>query len=161
MAQERASEPTEAMSGGWTTYRAEGFSFDMPAEPQASTRSSDSPLGTLTFYFYQSTDGPAQYATAYTDYPVDATDLDAEEVLQDAIQGAAQGFEVANMRAIDLQGNAGIEGEINPPGTYVWFRGILVKNRLYQFIVSAPEAQKDIVNADARRFIDSFTLLAQ
>jgi len=157
------SEPVEASPGGWTTYvsKSEGFSIDMPGEPQASSRSADSPLGKLTFYFYQLSDGPAQYAAAYTDYPVDAADLDPESVLQDAIQGAAQGFDVANMQTLDVQGNSAIEGEINPPGNYVWFRGILVKNRLYQLIVSAPEAQKDSINADARRFIDSFSLLEQ
>jgi hypothetical protein len=80
-------------------------------------------------------------------------------ILQNAIQGAAQGFEVANMQAIDVQGNPGIEGEINPPGTYVWFRGMMVENRLYQLIVSTPEARKDFYNGDARRFIESFKLL--
>ncbi|HST03341.1 MAG TPA: hypothetical protein VLQ48_01250 [Chloroflexia bacterium] len=155
------TRPTQGTSDGWTTFtsQTDGFSVDMPGEPQASTQSTDSPVGDVTFYFYQVTDGPAQYAAAYCDYPVETADLDADMILQDAIQGAAQGFEVANMQAVDVQGNPGIEGEINPPGTYVWFRGMLVENRLYQLIVSAPEAQKELYDSDARRFIESFTLL--
>jgi hypothetical protein len=158
---ERSELPTQDTSDGWTTFtsQADGFSVDMPGEPQASTQSTDSPLGDITFYFYQVTDGPAQYAAAYCDYPVETADLDADMILQNAIQAAAQGFEVANMQAIDVQGNPGIEGEINPPGTYVWFRGMMVENRLYQLIVSTPEARKEFYNGDARRFIESFKLL--
>src|SRR6266487_1741324 len=156
---EPTREPTtQASSDGWTTFtsEADGFSVDMPVNPQASTRTADSPLGELTFYFFQLTDGNAQYAVAYTDYPVPAEELNAEQVLSDAIQGGVQGAEVQNMQTVEVQGNTGIEGEINAQGvTHIWYRAILVENRLYQLIVSSPEADKDQFTNEARRFIDS------
>jgi hypothetical protein len=105
-----------------------------------------------------------QYAAAYNDYPVemDPADLDTEQVLKEAIEGAAQGKEIVNTRAVEVQGNPGIEGEINASAeAHVWYRGILVKNRLYQLIVSAPATDMAEGEANARRFSDSFKLLDQ
>src|SRR5215203_3870028 len=42
-----AGEPTEAAPDGWATFvsEADGFSVDMPGEPQTSMQSMDSALG--------------------------------------------------------------------------------------------------------------------
>jgi hypothetical protein len=157
-----AIEPTLATSDSWMTFSSEagGFSIDMPGEPQMSTRSTDSPLGEVTFHFYQLSDGSAQYVVSYNDYPVPLEQLDAQvEVLDDAIQGAAQGNEMENVQAIEVQGNPGMEGETTIQGQHVWYRAILVENRMYQLIASSPESAKDASAFCARRFIESFTLL--
>jgi hypothetical protein len=157
-------EPTEAASDGWKTFtsEADGFAVDMPGEPQASNQSTESSLGEITFYFFQLAAGDAQYVASYNDYPVASESLDAEQLLNDAIEGAAQGSEVDNLRMVEVQGNPGIEGEINALGvTHVWYRAILVANRMYQLIVTAPEASKEEFDAGAWRFIDSFKLLGQ
>ena len=160
------TEATQATSDGWVTFtsEAEGFSVDMPGEPQETSQTNDSALGKITFHFFQLTDGGMQYAAAYNDYPVelDPADLDTEQLLKEAIEGAAQGKEVVNTRSIEVQGNPGIEGEISVSAeAHVWYRSILVKSRLYQLIVSAPEADVAEGEANARRFINSFKLLDQ
>ena len=162
--EEPTSEPTGAASDGWLTFtsEADGFSVDMPGEPKASNQSTESPLGEITFYFFQLADGDVQYVVSYNDYPVALEDLDAEQVLNDSIEGAAQGSDVENLRMVEVQGNPAIEGEINGQGvTHVWYRAILVGNRMYQLIVTAPEANKGEFTDGAWRFIDSFKLLGQ
>jgi hypothetical protein len=156
------SEPTRGASDGWQTFtsEADGFSVDMPGEPQASQQTTDSALGEITFYFFQLTDGKVQYAVSYNDYPVAAEDLDAEQVLSNAIQGAAQGGEVQNMQTVEVQGHTAVDGEITiQEVAHVWYRGILVDKRLYQLIVTAPEAGNAEFADEARRFIESFVLL--
>lgn len=162
LVEEPTSEPTRATNDSWRTFTSEagGFSIDMPGEPQASDQTTDSPLGQITFYFFQAVDGPAQYVVSYNDYPVTAEELDPEQVLSDALEGGAQGNEVQNAQATEVQGYLAKEGEIAIQGTtHVWYRAILVKNRLYQLIMSAPEAGKDDSAGNAHRSIQSFKLL--
>ena len=159
---EPTAAPTENTSNGWQTFtsEADGFAVDMPGEPRASTRTTDSPLGEVTFHFFQLSDGEGQLAVSYNDYPVAAEDLDPEQLLTNAIDGATQGSTVQNMQTVNVQGHTGIEGEINGQGiTHVWYRGILVRARLYNLIFTAPEANKADFDDEARRFIDSFRLL--
>jgi hypothetical protein len=161
LVEETTTEPTKGSSDGWITFasEADGFSVDMPGEPKTSTQTADSPLGEITFYFFQLADGNAQYIVSYSDYPVAAEELNAEQVLNDAVKGAAQGGEMENVQTVDVQGNAGMEGETTLQGQHVWYRAILAKNRLYQLIMSAPQADKEALAHEARRFINSFMLL--
>jgi hypothetical protein len=156
--------PTEDVSGGWQTFTSEeaGFAIDMPGEPQASNQSTDSPLGQITFYFYQLSVGNAHYAVSYNDYPVPVTDLDIDELLMEGINGAAQGSEVQNVKKADVQGQPGIEGEINGQGvTHVWYKGVMVDARLYQVIFTAPEGERAVFDNSAHKFIDSFALIGR
>jgi hypothetical protein len=168
VAQQPVAEPTEAAFDGWATFtsEADGFSVDMPGEPQTSSQSMESALGELTFYFFQVTDSAsgAFYAVSYNDYPVDmaSEDLDPDSVLQDGLEATAQGSEVENVQRIEMQGHPAIEGEANvQESTHVWYRGVLVNNRLYQLLLGAPQARKSEFSNDARRFFESFTLLGQ
>jgi hypothetical protein len=161
-----AVEPTEAAPDGWTTFvsEADGFSVDMPGEPQTSTQSMDSALGELTFQFFQVTEGTALYMVTYNDYPIEMTedDLDPESVLQEGIDATAQGGEAENVRRIDVQGNPAIEGEINlQEKTHIWYRSILVNKRLYQMVMTAPESDKSEFADEVGRFLESFKLLNQ
>ena len=159
---EPTAAPTEKMLDGWQTFtsEADGFAIDTPGEPQASTRTTDSPLGEVTFHFFQLSDGDAQYGVSYNDYPVAAGDLDAKQLLTDAINGAGGGSEVQNVQAVDVQGHPAIDGETSLQDVaHLWYRGILVRERLYQLIVTAPEDNKAAFDDDARRFIYSFELL--
>ncbi len=163
-AEKSEDEPTEAAPDGWLTYtsEADGFSVDMPGEPQTSTQSMDSALGELTFYFFQLTQGDGFYMVSYNDYPIEMTedDLDPESVLQEGIDATAQGGEVQNVQRIEVQGNPGIEGEINLQGTtHIWYKSVLVKHRLYQMVMTAPEAEKGEFAGEALRFRESFRLL--
>jgi hypothetical protein len=157
------SAPSEAAPGGWSTFTAEvdGFAVDMPGEPQYITRTMDSALGELTVHFFQVTDGATYYGVSYNDYPAEMTaeDLDSDSILDDSITSASGG-EARNVQRIEVQGNPGIEGEIEVQGTtHAWYRGVMVNNRLYQLIATAPEADKDAFAGKAARFINSFTLL--
>jgi hypothetical protein len=155
---------TEVAQDKWLTFTSEtdGFSVDMPGEPQISTQSMDSALGELIFHFFQLTKGTAHYAVSYNDYPVEMTaeDLDADSILNDALGAVAQSSKAGNVQRIDMQGHPGIEGEVSlKGGMHVWYRGVLVYNRLYQLIVAVPEGGKDVFADDAGRFIRSFTIL--
>jgi hypothetical protein len=158
---------TEAVlptADGWSTFTAEadGFSVEMPGEPQYITRTMDSALGELTFHFFQITVGTAYYAVTYNDYPIDMAeeDLDPDSFLDDAITSAGGGGEAQNVRRIEVQGNPAIEGEIAAQeSTHMWYRGVQVNRRLYQLIAATPEGDKDAFAGDAARFINSFTLL--
>lgn len=159
-----ADETPESAADGWVAFTSidDGFSAEMPAQPETETKSMDSALGELTFYFFQVTEGAAYYAVSYNDYPVDmsAEDLDPDSLLSDAMSSAGGGGEIQNVQRIDVQGHPGIEGEMAvQETTHVWYRGVQVNNRLYQLIVAAPEADKDAFAEDAARFINSFTLL--
>jgi hypothetical protein len=161
---EPTAAPTEDVSGEWQTFTSEeaGFSVEMPGEPQASSQSTDSPLGQITFYFFQLSDGKAQYAVSYNDYPVAVDDLDVEQLLTDGINGAAQGSEVQNLKRVDVQGQPGIEGEINGQGvTHVWYKGVIADVRLYQVIFTSPEGDRADFDDEAQRFMDSFVLLGR
>jgi hypothetical protein len=159
-------DATAVAQDGWSTFTTEGdgFSVDMPGEPSASTQQMDSALGELTSHFFQVVeDGGRLYVVSYNDYPAEmaSEDLNPETVLNEAVEATAQGSEVENVQRIEVQGNPGIEGEINVQGaTHIWYRGILVENRLYQLVVGAPQTEKGEFSDEARRFIDSFTLLS-
>lgn len=168
LTQQPEPAPTETASDGWVTFtsEADGFSVDMPGQPQTSSQSMESALGELTFYFFQFTDAGsgAHYAVSYNDYPADMTaeDLDPDSVLQNALEATAQGSTVENVQRTEVQGYPAIEGEATlQESTHVWYRGILVNNRLYQLLMGAPEAGKADFADEARRFIESFALLNQ
>jgi hypothetical protein len=158
------AEPTDTPPApdGWATYSSpEGFSVDMPGQPQETQQTTPSDLGDITVYFFQVTDGPAYYAASYNDYPLDmsAEDLDPDNTLSDAWQGVGQSGEIVSTQPVEVQGYPGVEGEINVQDTsHIWYRGIMVKDRLYQLVVTAPEAEKDQYADGANRFIESFTL---
>ncbi|HET9495152.1 MAG TPA: hypothetical protein VFR15_13055 [Chloroflexia bacterium] len=168
LTQQPVTEPTAAAADDWITFtsEADGFSVDMPGEPQTSSQSMESALGELTFYFFQFTDSGtgAFYAVSYNDYPVDMTaeDLDPDSVLQNGLEATAQGSEVENVQRMEVQGYPAIEGEANlQESTHVWYRGILVNNRLYQLLMGAPQTRKIEYSNEARRLFESFTLLGQ
>lgn len=154
------SEPTQSSEVRWQTFTSEegGFMVDMPSEPAESSESADSALGNITFHFLQVADGDAQYAVSYNDYPVSLDD--PEQVLKDAIEGAAQGEEVENTTSIEVQGHRGIAGEVTLQKIYhIWYRGVLVDKRLFQLILYAPEDNHADYDDEAERFARSFVLL--
>ena len=161
-----AAEPTDVPapppSDGWATHSLPaGFSVDMPGEPQETQQTTTTDLGDITVYFFQVTDGPAYYAASYNDYPQEMAgeDLDSDNMLNDAWKGVGQSGEIVSTQPIEVQGHPGVEGEINVQGTsHIWYRGILVEDRLYQLIVTAPEPEKDQYANGAHRFIESFAL---
>ena len=164
----QAAEPTTAsQSGGgaadgWSTYRSTvGFSVDMPGEPEVSQQTTPSELGDITVMFFQVNDGTVQYVVGYNEYPIEMTeeDLDADNLLDEAMAGVGQSGEISNVERIQLQGNPGVKGEINiQDTTHVWYTGVLTKNHLYQMIMTAPEGDKADYVDEARRFFDSFAL---
>jgi hypothetical protein len=164
---EPTAEPTattQESSESWKTFtsEADGFSIDMPGVPAETSQSTTTELGEIAIHFFQIANGEAQYAVTFNDYPIEisAEDLNADQVLDDAIEGAGRGGEVESVNRIEVQGNPAVEGELNmQETTHVWYRGILVKNRLYQLIMTAPQASKADFADEAQRFNDSFTLL--
>lgn len=159
---EATAVPTEAASSsGWKTFTSAdgGYSIDMPGDPTNSNQTAETALGEITFYFDQVSDGDAQYAVSYNDYPVDIAESDMESVLGDAIKGAAQGNEVKNQKTIDIQGHTGVTGEMTIQDTaHVWYTGVLSGRRLYQVIFYAPESNYTDYADEAQKFVDSFKI---
>jgi hypothetical protein len=156
------SEPTGDAAGDWFTYHSTvGFSVDMPAQPQVSQQSTPSELGDITVMIFQAADGDVQYTVGYNEYPIEMTeqDLDADNLLDEAMAGVGQSGEISNVERIQFQGYPGVKGEINiEDTTHVWYTAVMTKNHLYQMTVTAPEAAKGDYIDEAQRFMDSFQL---
>jgi hypothetical protein len=134
----------------------------MPGEPQETQQTADTALGEITVYFVQVSDGAVAYGVVYNDDPVDAADLDPDQVLEDAINEAAQGETVQNMQKVEVQGYPAIEGEVTiQEVAHAWVRVVLAGKRVYQLIITAPEASNADYADGARRFIESFSLVGR
>lgn len=156
--------PTASGGGGtsggdWQTYRSPDgkFSVDMPGQPQESTQPVDAGMGPMDLHTlgFGTTNGA--YTVIYADLPDAALQAGAAPVLEGALNGVAGQNAVQNQENVTVQGNPGIAGEFEAPGTgYTRYAAILVQNRLYQIITLTPDKS---TNAEGtQRFFSSFKL---
>lgn len=154
------AEPTQETSDSWKTFTSEEgrFSILVPAEPKEDTQVTDTQVGEITMnMFVVSGNGP-EYTAMYSDYPESAVG-DPEEMLQGAIDGIAKNATLVSQNKTTVAGNPAIEAEFEAEGVnYVWYKTVMVENRIYQLIVATSTAGKDLHANDARKFIDSFEL---
>jgi hypothetical protein len=86
----------------------------------------------------------------------------ARTLLDDALDGTGRtAKEVGTRKEIQVQGHPGLETEFAPQGGHMWYRVVLVGNRLYQVGVVAHSAAKSDYAPRAERFFGSFGVTAR
>lgn len=153
-------EPTQEPSDSWKTFTSEEgrFSILVPAEPKEDSQVTQTQVGEITMNMFVVSDNGPEYTAMYSDYPESAIG-DPEEMLQGAIDGIAQNATLVSQNKTTVAGNPAVEAVFESEGVnYVWYKGIMVENRIYQLIVATSTAGKDIYADDASKFIDSFEL---
>ena len=148
----------------WQTFTStEGrFTASFPGEPAESNQIANSEIGELTNYFFKHENGSTQYMVSYVDYPADAISGSDPKVMVD--EGFAKTFEsspdvnkVISKDEITVDGYPGMEAEIEyTSGNYVWYKQLMVGNRMYQVLATTLTADKDDLDDEARKFQDSF-----
>ena len=153
-----------AAAQSWSEYRsAEGrYRIEMPGTPELETE----PVEMLDreVPMMQAIVGreEATYLAAYMDFPAEVIgSLPPAKVLENARDGAAEGFKLLSDKALTVAGSPGREYVIEQDkGVVLVMRIALVGPRLYQMVVVtiAPGGTAD--RPDTRRFLDSFALVA-
>lgn len=160
-------EATNTPEGdSWETYTStEGrFSASFPGEPSESNQTANTELGEIVNYFVKHEDGATQYMVSYADYPVGTmTGSDAMDVLNDSFtktfESSPDVNTVVDKNEITVEGYPAIEGEIEyTSGNYVWYRQLLVGERMYQMLATSLTADKDDLADEAEKFHESFKL---
>jgi hypothetical protein len=158
-------EPTNTpagTSGSWETFASEdgGFSVLFPGKPTESSNTMNSELGELTLHTFSYSNSNGQgYNVSYNDYPTDTVNEDSKDVLNGVVTGVGKTNTLVTQQTTTQQGHPGVVAEFEAPGSnYIFYKGIMVKNRLYQLAVVTPAADKETNKPDAMKFIDSFEL---
>lgn len=148
---------------GWSEYRsAEGrYRIDMPGTPELETDPVE--MLDLEVPMIQAivSRPEATYLAAYMDFPAGMIDgLPARKILENARDGAAEGFELRSDRALTVADKPAREFVIEQPeGVILVMRAVLVGARLYQMIVVTIPPGGTADRPDTRRFIDSFAVV--
>ncbi len=153
----------------WQTFTStEGrFSAAFPGEPTESNQIANSEIGELNNYFFKHANGSTQYVVSYVDYPADAISGSDPKLM--VAEGFSKTFEsspdtnkVVSKSEITVDGHPGMEAEIEyTSGNYVWYKQLLVDNRMYQVLATALTSSKNDLDDEARKFHESFELLSQ
>ena len=150
----------------WQTYTStEGrFSASFPGEPSESNQTANTDLGEIVNYFIKHENGSTQYMVSYADYPVGTvTESDAKGVVADSFTKTFESSPdintVVSKSEITVDGYPGMVGEIEyTSGNYVWYKQLLVGNRMYQMLATSLTAEKDELADEAEKFHGSFKL---
>jgi hypothetical protein len=154
---------TGVAAQGWSEYRSvEGrYRIDMPGKPELETDPVE--MGDQELPMMQAiVGGPeATYLAAYMDFPAEMIrGLPPHKVLENARDGAADGFTLRSDRTLTVAGSPAREYVIEQPeGVVLVMRILLVGARLYQMVVVTIPPGGTADRADTRRFIDSFAVV--
>jgi len=151
----------------WQTFTStEGrFSAAFPGEPTESNQIANSEIGELNNYFFKHANGSTQYVVSYVDYPADAiSGSDPKEMVSEGFsktfESSADTNKVVSKNEITVDGYPGMEAEIEyTSGNYVWYKQLLVENRMYQVLATALTSEKDELDDEAQKFHESFEVL--
>jgi len=159
-----AASGDTANPGGWTKFNSPdgAFSVLMPSVPTQSTQPVPTDLGEFQLVLFQSkTSDNVVYGVGYIDYSDAVTEgADPQQLLEGGLLKDVADEPSLKKESIIIQGYPGLSVERDQGGqAHIWHQGVLVKNRLYQLIVVAPIADKDVVEPDVRRFQDSFQVM--
>lgn len=152
----------------WQTYTStEGnFKISMPGKPTESNQTANSALGELTTYFVKYEEDDAQYLVSYSDFPEGTmTGSKPEDVVADSFsktfESSPDTNQVIEKSEITVQDYPGMEAEIEyTSGNYVWYRQVLVNNRMYQTLATTLTSGKEELDDEAKKFHESFKLLS-
>lgn len=148
---------------GWSEYRSAegGYRVDMPGTPELEMDPIE--MQDQQVPMMQAIVGlpEATYLAAYMDFPAGMIrGLPPQKVLENARDGAADGFELRSDRALTVADKPAREFVIEQPeGVILVMRAVLVGERLYQMVVVTIPPGGTADRPDTRRFIDSFTLV--
>jgi len=153
---------------GWQEFTPPDGSFSvlMPGTPQEDRSTSQSGSGQIetVSFLIEASSGSVAYAVSYTDFPPDfLASIDNRELLNLAVEQQMQqrDFTIMGQHDITMDGHAGVEftatGTIEGLASTAKSRVYMVNNRFYMLICVA--ANEYYSEADANRFLESFTLL--
>jgi hypothetical protein len=141
--------PGVSQAQTWSELRpeGEGFRAEMPGQPQITKKRNGADI-----VFEASVGGgdPAYYYLTYTEF---AQRLDSPSAVFARIRAVENPLE--GERDISVAGHPGREYVMRSKSTWLIKRMVLVRNRLYQVIVSSSDKAM-VKSPDARRFLDSF-----
>jgi hypothetical protein len=146
--------------GNWQTFTSQdgAFSVELPGKPLVGSQSVPVGAETMEVHTFSLSSDKESYTMTYSDFPAAALQAGAVAVLEGALKGASGQGTLLNQESITVDGNPGIQGEFEVPGTgYSWYKAVIVEQRMYQLIVIAQN--KDVTAQEARRFLDSFKLV--
>lgn len=142
----------------WQDYTSEGFTIQMPGQPETSRNSEEIAEGfTLTFNEITFEDDNGAYGVIHTDLPDDyVQETDSQEVLDDMsalflIATQLEGLKELE-ESINFKGNPGREYRINEDDVALVLRLYLVQKRVY-FLFAVSEQPNQV-----GRFVESFNL---
>ncbi|MBP7688077.1 MAG: hypothetical protein KA765_09220 [Thermoflexales bacterium] len=149
------------------TSKSGGFSVMTPATLKESTQSADTAIGQIDMHTFLAEVGNRAYIVVYADYPAEIMQQsDPEQILDGGRDGAADNLkgQILSENTLTLDNHPGREFVINATAQdnlemTVQARLYLVKNRLYQIMLAAP--QSEFKSSDADAFLKSFKLLPQ
>jgi hypothetical protein len=155
------SEAPATQTTEWKTYSypSDGFSASFPAEPQLSKNNVETKTGKFEVHTYSVILKPA-WVVAVVDYGQQAKNADPDTLLGLGKQGALSNSNahLVSEKKITLDGNHGLEFEVESDMAHYSYRIYLVGGTLYQTLVISDTADKYV---DAARFLDSFRLIAR
>ncbi|MDB5488927.1 MAG: hypothetical protein JWQ58_2642 [Reyranella sp.] len=147
----------------WSEYRSvEGrYRIDMPGTPELETDPVEMEDQEVDMIQAIVTGPDATYLAAYMDFPTELLrGLPPHKVLENARDGAADGFTLRSDRTLTVAGSPAREYVIEQPeGVVLVMRIVLVGARLYQMVVVTIPPGGTADRPDTRRFIDSFALI--
>lgn len=141
----------------WTTFSDPGgrFTVSMPKEPERTTQ--EAPAGTVTLdviaFTAEYNDGAV--VVGYTDYPEDLQLGAPQDVLEGAVEGAAQATEgtVVSSTPTTVAGRPAMDADTQVEQGRALTRWVLDGRRLYVLTTAADGSRSDI----QRHLADSFT----
>jgi hypothetical protein len=162
---EPTPEPTGTPSdttGGWQLFTSDDgeFSVLFPGEPKQSSNTLNTELGELTLhnFGYVASEG-VDYNASYNDYPADKVSEDSKDLLDGVLSGVGKTNTLVTQQTTTQQGHPAVVAEFEAPGSnYIYYKGVMFKNRLYQLAVVGSSDNKETYKPDAMKFIDSFEL---
>lgn len=150
----------------WKTFTStqDGFSIDLPKEPEHVQQTIDIPKSDLKIDYNTYLSEPSDnvvYVVSVWNYPKEIDMSKPEVNLQDGFGGmlsALPGSEVVSMRMTEVDGHKALEFLVKNDDIYFQGKLILVHNTLYQVF----SVYKDSIDmsADYLHFIDSFDLIS-
>jgi hypothetical protein len=144
------------------TSQEGGFSASFPGNPSETSSSANTDIGEVSVHTFTYADSSGlNYNVAYSDYPADKVQADSEQLLSGAVSGIGKTDNLVSQQSTTQQGHPAVTAEFDAAGTsHLFYKGVIVKNRLYQIIVATPATNAETYKSDAQNFLDSFELIS-
>jgi hypothetical protein len=153
----------DASAQAWSEYRPAGgrYRIEMPGTPEVTTEQVEVRGRELPLMEAEVDLPDATYLVTYIDYPAETIrGLTPEKALENARDGAAQGFKLLSDKSLTVGGYPAREYVVErDQGIILVTRSVFVGARFYQMIVVTVAPGGNADRPPTRRFIDSFKLV--